>query len=299
MKKLLIFILLLAQLITHAAESPGIAPLDKQLRIRQSIAEIKRNMAICSEFISATGGVILGCMTARKVITWARATKPSGFLATDSPKRLISKFISFVGVKSGDFFKRLLRNSRFCRVGLALCAGVVAGSLFYKIASCTGCFGLYHAAKRNYDPLSKFKTELKKDLQDLKLENPDKPQQSSATVDKRFYERLPDEKKEKVLKLLVDFAVESEDLSLLNLLRGKEKMLCGAKPTTIDKVNHNMQLMNYFFQEEDDCYICFEKLKDKKPVVPKCGHILCNDCLLKIHLEDHPKCPLCRAPLSN
>lgn len=44
-------------------------------------------------------------------------------------------------------------------------------------------------------------------------------------------------------------------------------------------------------QNEIDCVICFEKIKNH--VITKCNHLFCDTCLIT-HLKENNTCPLCR-----
>lgn len=52
------------------------------------------------------------------------------------------------------------------------------------------------------------------------------------------------------------------------------------------------------FDEELNCPICFDKIKDKESIETECNHIFCNSCI-KIWLEQHKQCPYCRMNLKN
>ena len=47
------------------------------------------------------------------------------------------------------------------------------------------------------------------------------------------------------------------------------------------------------FNEDQDCPICFEKIKDKKSIETECGHLFCQKCI-KIWIEQNDQCPYCR-----
>ena len=47
------------------------------------------------------------------------------------------------------------------------------------------------------------------------------------------------------------------------------------------------------FNPDNDCPICFEKIKDKDSIETDCGHMFCHKCL-KTWIEQNNQCPYCR-----
>lgn len=62
-------------------------------------------------------------------------------------------------------------------------------------------------------------------------------------------------------------------------------------PTPLWSMDQNMAKHNDQIQE---CSVCLQSVIDRKPVVTKCGHLFCGDCI-KQSIEEYKKCPMCNA----
>ena len=58
--------------------------------------------------------------------------------------------------------------------------------------------------------------------------------------------------------------------------------------SVLEKMNKKEEL------KEENCSICFDILED--PVLTKCGHLFCNECL-DMCLKAKPRCPMCKTNL--
>lgn len=76
-------------------------------------------------------------------------------------------------------------------------------------------------------------------------------------------------------------------LKKLNLLQYVEKI-----PSIINKLNIDMELEKTTLDAEQECPVCFERMKTF--VKLECKHLFCETCISKIKRDGTMKCPLCR-----
>ena len=48
-----------------------------------------------------------------------------------------------------------------------------------------------------------------------------------------------------------------------------------------------------FTTKEMECPICYENFKTN--IISKCGHCVCEDCMIKMCASNHTNCPMCRS----
>lgn len=77
----------------------------------------------------------------------------------------------------------------------------------------------------------------------------------------------------------------------------KLQLICKLKKTWLDNKNkRNEKALIENMEEQLECPICFETLKDTNITITSCNHKFCNCCFIK-HIRKKNNCPLCRKTL--
>lgn len=317
------------------AGDPGIASLKQKIEANhKSIVETRNTLSSRCRLMDAASGLVAGCTTLAAVDHLLKISKPTKSLATVARK---SSFGNWLG-NIQSFFN----NSTNARFGLALGTGVVVGALLYKLMSTTKSFGLYNVIKKNNSTLQNLKTELhalKKQLDDAEKTGGKKPdpkteQKQEAkhiltadddlflqTAASALFANVPENEREThVLRQLLDHAIDTKNVKLLERMRQRGLRFPGLSPAMKAKLRANEDLLKYF-AEEEDCPVCYESIKNKGLVADfTCDHIICRTCregseaqhknaiakqkqerieggVAEPLVELPYVCPVCRAPL--